>query len=239
MHQFQGSEKEIIIYDAVDCYRMRYPGVLLTGIRNDAANRLFNVALSRTRGKFVLIANRDYFYKKKLSKKLMFEKYLSYTKQQNKVLNVNEALDEMMPQDEEKLLVYSEDLESSWQVFIDDIANSTETIKIDVPGVLYDDEEKIKEFMDLLEERNDNGVVIAIRNDENLTLPKRIRRYVVKEGYVTNPVTIIDDSILWYGQPLCNADFMTEGYFLSTEYNPCFRVVGKYIIRSIKSLLEM
>ena len=29
VHQFQGSEKDVILYDAVDCYRMKYPGILL------------------------------------------------------------------------------------------------------------------------------------------------------------------------------------------------------------------
>ena len=26
VHQFQGSEQEVVLYDAVDCYRMKYPG---------------------------------------------------------------------------------------------------------------------------------------------------------------------------------------------------------------------
>lgn len=44
VHQFQGSEKDVIVYDAVDCYRMPYPGMLLTSTGNNYANRLFNVA---------------------------------------------------------------------------------------------------------------------------------------------------------------------------------------------------
>lgn len=51
VHQFQGSEKDIIIYDAVDCYRQRFPGMLLTSSNNNYANRLFNVALTRAKGK--------------------------------------------------------------------------------------------------------------------------------------------------------------------------------------------
>lgn len=50
VHQFQGSEKPVIIYDAVDCYRMPYPGTLLTSLKNDTANRLFNVAVTRAKG---------------------------------------------------------------------------------------------------------------------------------------------------------------------------------------------
>ena len=72
VHQFQGSEKEIILYDAVDCYMMRYPGMLLTSKKNNQANRLFNVALTRAKGKFVVIANKQYMDRKKLSSDLMF-----------------------------------------------------------------------------------------------------------------------------------------------------------------------
>ena len=34
VHQFQGSEKDVIIYDATDCYRLAYPGPLLTSRDN-------------------------------------------------------------------------------------------------------------------------------------------------------------------------------------------------------------
>ena len=47
VHQFQGSEKPVIIFDAVDCFRMKYPGTLLTKIKNNTADRLFNVAMAK------------------------------------------------------------------------------------------------------------------------------------------------------------------------------------------------
>ena len=76
VHQFQGSEKDVIIYDSVDCYRMRAPGILLTSQVNENANRLFNVAMTRARGKFVCVSNVDYMFKKKLSSSLIFSKLL-------------------------------------------------------------------------------------------------------------------------------------------------------------------
>ena len=53
VHQFQGSEKDVIIYDAVDCYRMQYPGMLLSSMANNYANRLYNVAVTRAKGKML------------------------------------------------------------------------------------------------------------------------------------------------------------------------------------------
>ena len=41
---------------------MSFPGSLLTSKKNDTANRLFNVAMTRTQGKFILVANKDYLF---------------------------------------------------------------------------------------------------------------------------------------------------------------------------------
>lgn len=58
VHRFQGSERDIILFDTVESEGCK-PGLLFTAA-GDAALRLANVAISRTRGKFVLLANRDY-----------------------------------------------------------------------------------------------------------------------------------------------------------------------------------
>lgn len=76
VHQFQGSEKDMILYDAVDCYRMPYPGQLLTSTGNGYANRLYNVALTRARGKFIGVANIAYMDNKNLSGNLMFARMI-------------------------------------------------------------------------------------------------------------------------------------------------------------------
>lgn len=61
VHRFQGNERDLIIFDAVDSEPLR-PGVLLSGAgpRSSAAN-LINVSISRARGKLVIVADRGYF----------------------------------------------------------------------------------------------------------------------------------------------------------------------------------
>ena len=76
VHQFQGSEKAMILYDAVDCYRMPYPGLLLTSTGTGYANRLYTVALTRARGKFIGVANIAYMDNKNLSGTLMFARMI-------------------------------------------------------------------------------------------------------------------------------------------------------------------
>ena len=61
VHRFQGHERDMVIFDAVDAAPLR-PGVLLSGQgpMSHAAN-LINVSLSRARGKLVIVADVDYF----------------------------------------------------------------------------------------------------------------------------------------------------------------------------------
>ena len=61
VHRFQGQERDVVILDTVDADPMK-PGVLLNerGPRS-SANNLINVAISRARGKLVIVADVRYF----------------------------------------------------------------------------------------------------------------------------------------------------------------------------------
>jgi len=61
VHRFQGSERDVVIFDCVDSLPLPEPGVLLKGGHGSDAMRLLNVALSRARGKLIIVANLPYF----------------------------------------------------------------------------------------------------------------------------------------------------------------------------------
>lgn len=61
VHRFQGHERDLVILDTVDTEPFP-PGVLLADTRPGAsAANLLNVAISRARGKLVVLADRSYF----------------------------------------------------------------------------------------------------------------------------------------------------------------------------------
>ena len=239
VHQFQGSEKPVIIYDAVDCFRMPYPGMLLTSLKNDTANRLFNVALTRAKGKFILVSNVDFLERKNISKKLMFTKALKMLRREKNYIQGDYVIDSLVPLDFEIPAVYVEERETSWSQFVTDIQKARNIIQIDIPDLIEDNDEAIIELTDILAEKQRNGVKICIRVPENIDLPDSLQAYIKKFNYVTNPVTIIDKSTLWFGQPLYAADFITEGEILDTEYFPCMRFSGTHTARAIQAFLEM
>ncbi len=237
VHQFQGSEKPIIVYDAVDCFRMPYPGMLLTSLKNDTANRLFNVALTRAKGKFVIVANVDYLERKSISKKLMFTKALQEMTK-NSICGAS-ILDEMMPALKEDPSVYVDDREASWKRFMADLNSANDRIHIDVPDIIEENDDAMSQLIEVLGRKSGEGVEICIRIPEDIDLPEGLQDYIRHYSYVTNPVTIIDKKIIWFGQPLYAADFITEGEILDTEYFPCIRFEGKHTARSIQAFMEM
>jgi hypothetical protein len=62
VHRFQGAERDCIIVDLVDSYDQAGPSNL-TGTDEETALRLLNVAVSRARGKLVLLADANFVYR--------------------------------------------------------------------------------------------------------------------------------------------------------------------------------
>jgi hypothetical protein len=213
--------------------------MLLTSLKNDTANRLFNVALTRAKGKFILVANVDFLKRKNISKKLIFTKAINLICKEEHDIEGNYALDEMMPSDSEEPIIYVEDRETSWSSFISDIKMAKTCIHIDIPDVIDDNDKAMAELIRSLAEKKEEGLDICIRLPEEIDLPEGLQEYTKTFGYTTNPITIIDKKIVWFGQPLYAADFISEGDILDTEYFPCIRFVGAYTARSIQAFLEM
>lgn len=61
VHQFQGSEQDVIIFDTVENGRSRKVGKMLADSDgDDESMRLINVALTRAKGKFIVVGNTNY-----------------------------------------------------------------------------------------------------------------------------------------------------------------------------------
>lgn len=74
VHRFQGSERDVIIFDSVDSYPLERPGMLLVG---KGSERLLNVAVTRTKGKFIHVSDSE-FIKRKVSPNKMIRKLVDY-----------------------------------------------------------------------------------------------------------------------------------------------------------------
>ena len=57
VHRFQGSERDVMIFDTVDSDTQERAGMLLTGKNSE---RLINVAITRTKGKFLHVSDQNF-----------------------------------------------------------------------------------------------------------------------------------------------------------------------------------
>ncbi len=233
VHQFQGSEKDIIIYDAVDCYRSTHPGMMLTSMNNNYANRLFNVALTRARGKFIGITNVDYMHNKGLSSKLMFERFL-----QNIRSTENCYTGERFEKSRKQSVINFYSKEDAVDPFIADLSKAKEDIRIDIPGKVIDDA-LINRLVSIIENAKKKGVSVYVRAEYKNELPEILRNVAIQNSFIVNPLVVIDSSVTWFGMPYSGAEFITEGYVIKTKYRPIIRFDGVHTARAIYNISEM
>lgn len=207
VHQFQGSEKDVIIYDAVDCYRMKHPGMLLTSMKNNYANRLYNVAVTRAKGKMISVVNVDYMKEKHLSGNLIFRKMINSMSS----LGFRVTGSDAMKAADSDIVQCGFENDKVWSRFISDIKNSSNMINIDLPGTVSEDEEKLNQLVQGLINAKKKGVKVFVRADNKKLLPEILQPLTINGKFITNPVSVIDRRTTWYGMPSTKADFITEG----------------------------
>lgn len=235
VHQFQGSEKEMIIYDAVDCYREKYPGKMITATKNEYANRLFNVAMTRSRSKFIAVANKEYLIKKNINSRLMFGNLLEAT---NKIRTIDyKKLEHINVIEDSCINFYNK--ENSVTQFIQDINNAKKSIVIDIPNGLEEDEHLLKMLKYALSEAKMRKVAVLVRAENKKDLHSSIKPFAIQRKYIFNPLVIIDKTITWFGMPYSNANFNIDGDVIKTLARPIIRFNGKKTSTLIYSLMEM
>ncbi len=143
-----------------------------------------------------------------------------------------------MPDIMKKEFIYVEDRETSWQLFLEDLAVAAHIIQIDFPDIIEEDMGSLRELIHILHQKHQAGVEVKIRASEDVCLPKELQPYIL-EKTPYHPITIIDNQTIWFGHPMFAGDFIAEGNILDTTIFPCIRFVGPHFARSLQSFLEM
>jgi hypothetical protein len=185
VHRFQGSERDVMIFDTVDSDPQERAGMLLTGKDSE---RLINVAITRTKGKFIHVCNHSFIRKHVYNRKTIRQLVEHQEKNQQSVRTkeIGTWIKNQFPR-----LQWIHALKVE-QVFKDlALAHSSIIICLPAHSVLPE------EWRHTLAERN---------SSVNLTVVSEISWPVLKpdnwqeEGW-NFPFIIIDKHILWLGHP--------------------------------------
>jgi hypothetical protein len=201
VHKFQGSEEDVILYDVVDCTKSRRLSLMMSKTEGGYADRLFNVALSRAKGKFLIFADMPYlvrnFVQKEKYEDLFFAKTLRKIPEENRYDFFAPSLRNFRQDlfsDEQVLSAY---WDNNYTKFFSDILNSS-NFTFDMPYGLYSSLsiEFLQNLDKILPEKEQRNLSKKIRTDYKNKLPKKIQDYAVTY-HVTEPVCIIDKKIIW------------------------------------------
>ena len=235
VHQFQGSEEDVIVYDAVDCYRLPFPGALIASTAGRYADRLFNVAMTRSKGKFICVANGSFMRNKGMSENLMFMQMLkSYRATAPMIPEIIRPNDDL-----EKYYLDFVEKENQVDEFIKDLATARREIRIDIPDSPANSDINTTRIAQALAEAQSRGVKVFVRAESKKNLHPTLKYFAVENHYLTDPVALIDKTVTWFGMPESAACFKIEGRTSAINNRPCIRFWGTHTAKILYGLLEM
>lgn len=235
VHQFQGSEEDVIVYDAVDCYRLPFPGALIASTAGRYADRLFNVAMTRSKGKFICVANGSFMRNKGMSENLMFMQMLkSYRATAPMIPEIIRPNDDL-----EKYYFDFVEKENQVDEFIKDLATARREVRIDIPDSPANSDINTTRIAQALAEAQSCGVKVFVRAESKKNLHPMLKYFAVENHYLTDPIALIDKTVTWFGMPESAACFKIEGRTSAINNRPCIRFWGTHTAKILYGLLEM
>ena len=235
VHQSQGSEEDVIVYDAVDCYRLPFPGALIASTAGRYADRLFNVAMTRSKGKFICVANGSFMRNKGMSENLMFMQMLkSYRATAPMIPEIIRPNDDL-----EKYYFDFVEKENQVDEFIKDLATARREVRIDIPDSPANSDINTTRIAQALAEAQSRGVKVFVRAESKKNLHPTLKYFAVENHYLTDPIALIDKTVTWFGMPESAACFKIEGRTSAINNRPCIRFWGTHTAKILYGLLEM
>lgn len=239
VHQFQGSESDIIIFDAVESYPKSAVGYLM-GKDPDNIARLINVAVTRAKGKLITVANDKFWDNLYTGTNHIFYKLLNYIKDgHNVVSNHSKTLLPYLENNSpgQTIQLYTNE-DAAIFMLENDLEKAKGRVVISLPsGKLRDTNDKIIGAIDKVHAR---GIDILMKSNKCAELPDTWKKYCVGTENATFPLIVIDDETAWYGIPTADWNFKVDkSSSLLTVVHVMARMKGKNTIEMVKALTEL
>ena len=240
VHQFQGSESDVILFDAVESYPAKKPGWLM-GKDFNSIRRLINVAVTRARGKLITVANTKFWNNNYKGTSHTFYRLVSYLNDNgNHIQHANDkSLDKLarslsLKGGPEFYLNPDEYMDQ----FETDIKEAKGKIVISLPTGALDQKYESRICM-LIEEEKKQGIQVLIKCNDYANLPEKWKQYTWGTDNAVFPIVMIDDHITWYGVPLAQWKFVDGNSGYLTVCPIACRIKGEHTAEMIRSLSDL
>jgi len=240
VHQFQGSESDVIVFDAVESYPKSAVGYLMGKEPNQVA-RLINVAITRGKGKVITVANARFWENVFKGTNHIFYKLLQHIKNgkhhviDNHDKTLQPYIESVNPGRMINIFMNEQDAIS---MFEQDMKKAKWQTVVSLPsGELRETEHQVFEIFD---EADSRGVDIKMKSNDYAKLPEQWKAYCVGTENATFPLIIIDDEVVWYGLPTAKWKFQVDKTTsMITVVHSMVRIKGKNTVEMIKALTDI
>ncbi|GIN88814.1 disulfide oxidoreductase [Heyndrickxia sporothermodurans] len=196
VHRFQGSEKNLIVFDVVDGFPQNRPSMLIAGKDSE---RLVNVAMTRAKAKFIHVCDQNYI-RKNVNRRNTIRQLVEHQVSNKQLVNLNEIGAWIRHQHPKLMWMYARNMEQVFQ----DINLVKHSIIISLPNA----NSLSKEWENLLRGRSKlvSLTVISPEDWGNLKYSSWIR------DKIPFSFIAIDRKIFWMGMPLEGMEHIQPPY---------------------------
>ncbi|MGN0959277.1 MAG: AAA domain-containing protein, partial [Coriobacteriales bacterium] len=240
VHQFQGSERDVVVIDAVESCPSQSLGVLTSNNENGAVDRLVNVAATRARGKLITVANGRFWELKAPETGCAFADLVSYNREFNEVASVrNGGLKELLGGlDFGPNIELFDEVGEAVDALDDDILRSSHRIVISIPDGKLEEPYAGKVLM-ALSSAKARGVEVLLKCLNWDELPGDWKRLGWQSEDAVCPMVLIDDRVVWHGMPPARGQLVDKkGKGFLAVFKTPLRITGKNTVEMIKSLTD-
>lgn len=238
VHQFQGSERDVIIFDGVESYPSKKPGILMSNNDNESLSRLINVAVTRAKGKLIVIADYRYWNDIFSGQGNTFYSLISYVKKNGHVISAANG----------SLNHYIEDIKKTGNIgkslnykdIADDvykhIKKAKNRILISLADSQISDADDLYKQLDL---QMDYGVLVAGKTNDYKLLDKSFKKKIWHCDEKCFPLMLIDNDYLYYHVPDTKGLLPSKDHHYFVTCPIYLKIKGHNTIEIIKSLTDM
>ena len=237
VHQFQGSESDMVIFDAVESYPGKKPGWLMSKDFK-SIKRLINVAVTRARGKLVVVANGRFWEDNyKVNQHHMFYQLLKYLEIKGNVVRYKDdhALIKMVDELPKDMGPRFFTDNGYLELLLKDIEKAKGRIIVSAPSGRIEELSGNSIFDKLIKARK-KGVDVVVKCNNVEGLPLEWKKIAVSVTNATFPLVMIDDKITWYGVPVADWKFVIGNTAYGSPCKIACRIRGEHTAEMIRSL---
>jgi len=184
VHRFQGSERDVMIFDTVDSDPQDRAGMLVTGKDSE---RLINVAITRTKGKFLHVSNRD-FIKRHIYKGKTLRQLVDHQVENKQIVTTKEIGSWILNQHPKLRWIHARKVEAVFR----DLKSAKSSITISLPKGTKLTEEWNKQLIN-----RGKQIKLTVISQHRCS-----ECDVWLEESLPFPFVMVDEKVLWLGIPL-------------------------------------